>query len=107
MTSSDVVSKLTLNKHVSNTNGGTANASAWTLAASGTSGGFSGAGSPAIGADASVGPNNVTGGLQYTLSESGGPATGYTSTGILNCTGGTFPLPQLIPVAFGPTPTSP
>src|SRR4029079_18912653 len=92
ITNDDVAPQLTLNKHVVNNNGGTANASAWTLTATG-SGGFSGAGTPATGADASNGPNNVTAGIQYALSESGG-ATGYSTTGIWSCTGtGTFTSP--------------
>jgi len=76
---------LTLAKHVINDNGGSANASAWTLTATGTSGGFSGTGLPATGTDASVGPNFVTAGVQYTLTESGGPASGYSSTGAFVC----------------------
>ena len=44
----DIAPKLTLVKTVTNDNGGTANASAWTLNAAG-SGGFSGAGAPAVG----------------------------------------------------------
>lgn len=90
---------LTLSKHVINNNGGNANASAWTLAATG-SGGFSGTGTPATGTDASIG-QNVTAGVQYTLGESGGP-NGYGSTGIWSCTGGgTFASPDKITLANG------
>ena len=94
--------KLTLSKHVDNTGGGTANASAWMLAAAGSGGISAAAGSPATGTDASVGPNNVTAGVQYTLGESGGPASGYTSTGIWSCVGGgTFVSPNKITLALG------
>lgn len=90
---------LTLAKHVTNDNGGSANASAWTLSATG-SGGFSGNGSPATGADASI-SQDVTAGVQYTLSEASGP-TGYSSTGIWNCVGGgTFVSPNKITMASG------
>ena len=103
ITNDDIAPTLTLNKHVINDNGGTANASAWTLTAAGSSGGFSGTGTPATGTDASVGPNNVTGGVQYTLSESGGPS-GYSTTGVWSCTGtGTFVSPNKITLAFGQT----
>jgi Prealbumin-like fold domain len=46
ITNNDVAPQLTLVKQVTNDNGGTANAAAWTLNATG-SGGFSGAGAPA------------------------------------------------------------
>ena len=102
ITNDDIAPQLTLNKHVINNNGGTANASAWTLTVAG-SGGFSGAGTPATGPDAANGPNNVTAGIQYTLSESGGPA-GYSTTGVWSCTGaGTFVSPNLITLAVGQT----
>ncbi|HEX6576378.1 MAG TPA: hypothetical protein VF042_15525 [Gemmatimonadaceae bacterium] len=99
----DVAPQLSLVKEVINDNGGTANASAWTLTATGTSGGFSGAGSPATGATATNGPNNVTAGVQYTLSESGGPS-GYTAASAWVCTGGgTFVSPDKITLAVGQT----
>ena len=86
--------KLTLAKTVVNDNGGTAAASAWTLAATG-SGGFSGtAGS------VQVTNVNVAPGTQYTLSESGGPS-GYATTGIWSCTGGTFVSPNKVTLASG------
>jgi hypothetical protein len=99
----DVAPQLTLVKEVVNDNGGTANASAWTLAATGTSGSFSGTGLPATGSPASLGPNNVTAGVQYTLSESGGPS-GYTAASTWVCTGaGTFVSPDKITLAVGQT----
>ncbi len=76
---------LTLVKHVINDNGGTANASEWTLTAAGL-GGFSGQGSPPTGTDASIG-QDVIAGIQYNLSESGGPSN-YSSTGDWVCQGG-------------------
>ncbi len=69
-----VAPELTLIKNVDNTGGGSADASAWTLEAAGTSGGFSGNGAPATGIVATLGPNTVTADVQYTLSESNGPA---------------------------------
>jgi hypothetical protein len=99
----DIAPQLTLVKEVVNDNGGTANASAWTLTASGTSAGFSGTGSPATGSPASLGPNNVTAGVQYTLSESGGPS-GYTAASAWVCTGGgTFVSPDKITLALAET----
>ena len=103
ITNDDVAPQLTLNKHVVNDNGGTANASAWTLTATGSSGGFSGAGSPATGTDAALGPNDVTAGVEYTLSESGGPS-GYSSNSVWACTGGgTFTSPNKITLGVGET----
>jgi cytochrome c5 len=100
ITNNDVAPRLTLAKHVINNDGGTANASAWTLTATG-SGGFSGNGSPATGTDASLGPNNVTAGVQYTLSESGGPSD-YTAGTTWSCTGGgTFTSPDKITLGVG------
>ena len=94
---------LTLVKHVINDYGATANASAWTLTATGT-GGFSGTGSPATGTDASISAY-VTAGIQYNLSESGGPA-GYSSTDVWVCTGnGTFVSPDKITITNGQTAT--
>jgi hypothetical protein len=61
--------KLTLVKQVS---GGTATASQWNLSATGTSGSFSGAGP-------TVGPNFVSVGVAYALTESSGPS-GYTAS---------------------------
>jgi hypothetical protein len=83
ITNNDVAPQLTLVKTVTNDNGGTADASAWTLNATG-SGGFSGAGSPATGATATKGPIAVTAGVAYALSESGGPA-GYTPSATFSC----------------------
>ena len=102
ITNSDQGPQLTLAKHVVNTHGGTANASAWTLTATG-SGGFSGTGSPATGADASI-THSVTANVQYTLSESGGPA-GYTAASAWVCTGGTFVSPDKITVGLAQSAT--
>jgi hypothetical protein len=90
ITNNDIAPQLTLKKHVINDNGGTAAASAWTLVATG-SGGFSGAGTPATGPDATNGPNNVTAGVLYSLSESGGPA-GYTASSYSCVTNGGAPV---------------
>ena len=66
---------LTLIKNVINTGGGTADASEWTLIAAPTdNGGFFGHGGPATGTVATLGPNPVIAGVEYTLSESGGPS---------------------------------
>ena len=86
--------KLTLAKSVVNDNGGAAAGSAWTLAAAG-SGGFSGAAG-----SAQVTNVNVAPGTQYTLSESGGPS-GYATTGVWSCTGGTFVSPNKVTLASG------
>ncbi len=93
--------QLTLATHVISTTGVPANASAWTLTASG-SGGFTGAGTPASGGDASNGPHPVTAGVQYTLSESGGPS-GYMAAGEWICTGnaGTFNSPDKVTLPAG------
>ena len=99
----DIGAQLKLVKHVVNDNGGTANASAWTLTASGT-GGFSGTGLPATGPDASVGPNGVSANVQYTLSESGGPS-GYTASAWVCTGGGTFAAPDKITLAAGQSAT--
>ncbi len=93
---------LTLVKHVVNDNGGTADASAWTLAAAG--GGstpINGTGSPATGTSASISAD-VTAGVEYTLSESGGPS-GYSSDGVWVCTGDTsgFVSPNKITLSGG------
>jgi LPXTG-motif cell wall-anchored protein len=66
--------ELTLIKNVDNTGGGDADASEWTLTAAGTPGDISGNGAPATGIVATLGPNPVTADVEYTLSESGGPA---------------------------------
>lgn len=78
ITNNDIAPTLTLIKQVTNDNGGTATASAWTLSAIGD-GGISGTGT--------VGPTAVKSNVAYTLSESG-PA-GYTA-GAWNCVGGTM-----------------
>jgi len=96
---------LTLKKHVINDNGGTADASAWTLSATATApagnvSGFSGTGTPATGIDATVGPNIVDVG-SYTLGESGGPS-GYSASQyscVIN--GGTPVISNSITLAAG------
>jgi len=68
----DIAPTLQLNKLVVNNNGGTAVASDFELTATGTSGSFSG--NPVSGTDpraGSVGPNPVTSGVTYALSETG------------------------------------
>src|SRR5207249_279911 len=103
ITNNDQAPHLTLAKHVNNTYGGTADASAWTLTAAGD-GGFSGTGLPASGPDASKAAD-VTAAVQYTLSESGGPSSGYTSTGIWSCTAGVFESPNKVTLALNQSTT--
>jgi hypothetical protein len=86
---------LTLVKSVVNSNGGTAQASAWTLGATGSSGSFSGTANTAA-----VTSKIVTPGVQYTLAESGGPSTYDASSWV--CTGGgTFAGPDKVTLAMG------
>src|SRR5439155_23463685 len=80
----------------------TANASAGNMTAKGD-GGFSGTGLPETGADASK-TADVKAGVQYTLSESGGPS-GYTSTGTWSCVGGTFTSPDKVTLALNASAT--
>ncbi|MGK2924644.1 MAG: DUF4215 domain-containing protein [Lysobacterales bacterium] len=82
ITNDDNAPSLTLNKVVTNDNGGTALPSAWTLTAAGPTP-LSGPGA-AGSADVQSGPSFAAG--TYTLSESAGP-TGYTASA-WNCTGG-------------------
>jgi uncharacterized repeat protein (TIGR01451 family) len=71
VTNDDIAPTLTLVKTVTNDNGGTELASAWTLTATGD-GGFSGPGVQDSGQNQAVnGPNAVKAGVQYTLSEDG------------------------------------
>ena len=79
ITNNDNASSLTLVKHVTNDNGGTAATTDWTLTATGPTP-ISGAGGATSGATFSAGI--------YTLSESTGPS-GY-STGSWSCTGATL-----------------
>jgi hypothetical protein len=96
--------KLELIKNVTNDNGGSAAATAWTLSASGT-GGFSNQGLTAIAAGsyssrASTGEQTVDVSVQYTLSESATP-TGYSAS-VWSCSGGgTFASPDKITLALG------
>jgi uncharacterized repeat protein (TIGR01451 family) len=85
---------LTLVKNVVNDNGGAAAASAWTLAAAGTSGSFSGTANTSA-----VTAKTVAAGVQYTLSESGGPA-GYDASN-WDCGGGSFSSPNKVTLAMG------
>ncbi len=76
----DIAPSLTLNKIVSNTHGGTATESQWTLHANGT--GQSPTNLSGVGAS---GTNDVVSGSDfkadtYTLSETGGPAKGYAAS---------------------------
>ncbi|MFD1299963.1 hypothetical protein ACFQ4Q_25400, partial [Lysobacter gummosus] len=75
----DRAATLTLVKTVTNDNGGTAVATAWTLGADGPTDISGASGAPAV-TDAAVNAGT------YTLSETGGPA-GYTA-GAWACTGG-------------------
>jgi len=76
----DIAPQLTLRKKVTNDNGGTSLASAWTLSAlDAQSHGPIGTGTQnpdTTKNDATLGPNAVTAGVQYSLDESG--PTGYT-----------------------------
>ena len=83
----DISPKLTLVKTVTNDNGGTAAATAWTLAAAGPTN-ISGVTGAVTVTNASVKAGT------YTLSESGGPA-GYTA-GAWSCTGGTLTGASLV-----------
>ena len=94
ITNDDDAPSLTLAKVVTNDNGGTALASAWTLTASGPSG-FSGAG-PSVSNGASFDAGS------YDLSESG-PA-GYTASAWA-CVGGTQDDSDTITVALGESAT--
>jgi len=76
----DQAARLTLEKTVTNDNGGTAVPTAWTLAAAGPTPISGTTGSAAV-------TNAVVNAGTYTLSESGGPS-GYTASG-WTCTGGT------------------
>ena len=93
----DIAPKLTLQKLVVNDGSGTNTADDWTLSATGGTDGFSG--NPTGSAtDASLGPNNVTAGVGYVLSESATP-TGYTATSF-GCDGGNL-VGQTITLAVG------
>ena len=87
--------QLTLVKSVTNDNGGSAAASAWTLAAAGSSGSFSGTANTSA-----VTSKTVSAGVQYTLSESGGPA-GYDASSWVCAGGGSFSGPDKITLAMG------
>lgn len=93
----DDAPKLTLNKVVTNDNGGTAVESDWTLTADGgTAGTLSGAGA--------TGSNDVVSGASfkagtYTLSESAGPS-GYTASA-WSCTGKTVSASNQITINLG------
>jgi hypothetical protein len=84
---------LKLVKSVVNDNGGSATSGDWSLAATGTSASFTDLGS-------STTFHVVTAGVQYALSESPNPGTGYSTTGIWSCTGGgSFVSPDKIALA--------
>ena len=94
----DNTPQLKLVKDVQNNDGGTATAADYNLsaAASGESLGrnfSSQTATPTF--------HNVSGGSQYTLTESPNPGTGYSSTGIWSCDGGTFTGPNKITVPLG------
>src|SRR5262249_47360206 len=85
ITNDDQPAHLTLVKVVINNNGGNAQASEWTLNATGD-GGFSGKGTQdAMENKATLGPNDVKANIAYQLGENG--PSGYTA-GSWACTGG-------------------
>ncbi|MDQ3093924.1 MAG: hypothetical protein M3Q70_01980 [bacterium] len=81
---------LTLRKLVTNDNGGTAHASAWTLKAQNGANAalINEAGAPATGAEAVTSTVEAAAGTGYTLSEAGGPA-GYEASA-WSCTSGSL-----------------
>jgi len=81
-------------KLVKQVNGGSLTAGCWTLTATGISGTFFDSGD-------STTFHTVTGGVQYTLSESPNPGPGYHTTGIWSCDGGNFATPNKITLADG------
>ena len=93
ITNDDVAPTLNVIKHVVNDNGGTATASAWTLAVSSSNGG-SGTGS-AAGAESPGTPYTLQAGKAYSVAESGGPS-GYAASSSAGCSiasatvGGTY-----------------
>ncbi len=89
----DDVPSLTLTNSVTNDDGGTAAAGDWTLTATGPTT-ITGTTPVASGSGFSAGT--------YTLSQTGGPASGYTNGG-WSCTGGTFVAPDQITIAAGQT----
>jgi uncharacterized repeat protein (TIGR01451 family) len=91
ITNNDIAPSLTLNKIVSNTHGGTAQASDWTITATGPTT-LSGQG-PTVSSGATFEAGT------YTLSESGGP-TGYSPSG-WSCTNGVIPVSNQITLANG------
>jgi Prealbumin-like fold domain len=106
ITNDDIAPSLTLIKNVTNNDGGSSNATAWTFSATGT-GGFSGQALSTIAAGgfssrASTGAQTVTANVQYTLSESG--PSGYTA-GDWSCDSGTYVSPDKITLAPGATVT--
>jgi hypothetical protein len=82
ITNDDVAPRLTVIKHVVNDNGGGAVAGAWTMNVTATnpsSASFAGAESPGTTITLSAGA--------FSVAESGGPASGYTQTGAVGCSG--------------------
>jgi hypothetical protein len=98
ITNNDVAPSLTLNKVVSNTHGGTAVESNWTLTADGSTTDLSGPGA-AGSADVVSGPTFAAG--TYTLSESTGPS-GYSASA-WSCTNGVTVSNSQITLALGQT----
>src|SRR5207245_1561235 len=88
-THNDVGPQITMAKTVIDDNGGTKVAKDFTLAATGSSGSFSGtAGSDPTSLTGNTGAHTVTAGVTYTLSESGGE-TAYAVSSNWSCNGGT------------------
>ena len=93
ITNDDDAPSLTLTNSVTNDDGGTAADIDWTLTATGLTT-ISGSTPVTSGSTFSAGT--------YTLSQTGGPATGY-STGAWSCVGGTFTAPDQITIGLGET----
>jgi LPXTG-site transpeptidase (sortase) family protein len=89
----DIAPSLTLTNSVTNNDGGSASATDWTLTATGPT---------TITGTTPVSSGTGFAAGTYTLSQTGGPASGYT-TGTWNCTGGTFVAPDQITLALGET----
>ena len=98
ITNTDDTPTLKLVKNVTNNDGGTKTAADWKLSA--------GAAAPNDGRNfdsqtASPVFHNVLGGIEYTLIEDPNAGTGYSTTGVWNCDGGTFVSPNKITVPLG------
>ena len=97
ITNTDNPPHLKLVKVVTTDDGGIAVANDWDLTATGSSRTFT----ELLPGAATATARLVTAGVEYTLSESPNPGTGYSSTGIWSCDGGTFVSPDKVTVALG------